>query len=82
MQHLQIPIGQDKLRNRRKYCHQILALKKWNYPTPYYLGIGSESFNSNFLALYDKEKQVEKKENIYSDIDEMISNTLKDNEEK
>ncbi len=29
-----------------------------------------------------KEKQVEKKENIYTDIDEMISGTLDENEDK
>jgi len=46
--------------------------------------IDTSSLDSTIFGTgkFYKEKQVEKKENIYSDIDEMISNTLKDNEEK
>jgi len=46
--------------------------------------IDTSSVDSSIFGTgkFYKEKQVEKKENIYSDIDEMISNTLEDNEDK
>ena len=69
-----------------EFLHNFSLEKLSDLPTVDELGtaglIDSSSIESNIFGTgkFYKEKQVEKKENIYSDIDEMLSSTLKNNE--